>query len=96
MMEEDRKKVDGCAIFWKNDKSEMKSKWLFASVLMAYFLFRFSLEKEQLIEFTNIAIAKAEGSEQMLNRVMTRDNIALAAVLKVKEGIYGGKIVLPD
>ncbi len=52
--------------------------------------FRFDLEEEKLIEFTQLAIAKAEGSDEMLNRVMTRDNIALAAVLKIKDSVYGG------
>jgi len=49
---------------------------------------RFQLCKEQKIEFNQIAIANAEGSEDMLNRVMTKDNIGLVAVLETKEGIY--------
>lgn len=52
--------------------------------------FRFELQKEHVIEFTQLAIAKAEGSEHMLNRVMTRDNIALAAVLRIRPGIQSG------
>ncbi|KRZ14101.1 CCR4-NOT transcription complex subunit 6 [Trichinella zimbabwensis] len=62
MTEDERKFVDGCAIFWKSSK--------------------FELEKKHLIEFTQLAIANANGCQQMLNRVMTRDNIALAAVLQ--------------
>ncbi|VDN56441.1 unnamed protein product [Dracunculus medinensis] len=68
MSEEERKYVDGCAIFWKYDK--------------------FDLEQEHLIEFTQIAINKAQSSEHMLNRVMPRDNIALCAILKIKENVY--------
>lgn len=71
MREEDRKYVDGCAIFWKRDKFEM--------------------ERENLIEFTQIAIKTAQTSKQMLNRVMPRDNIALCAVLKVKENVYANR-----
>ena len=33
-------------------------------------------------------MANAEGSDDMLNRVMTKDNIGLAAMLEVKEGAY--------
>uniref|UniRef100_A0A5S6QWC9 poly(A)-specific ribonuclease n=1 Tax=Trichuris muris TaxID=70415 RepID=A0A5S6QWC9_TRIMR len=65
MAEEDRKHVDGCAMFWKKD--------------------RFELKVEHLIEFTQLAIANAEGCQPMLNRVMTRDNIALVAVLQLQE-----------
>uniref|UniRef100_A0A914CJR2 poly(A)-specific ribonuclease n=1 Tax=Acrobeloides nanus TaxID=290746 RepID=A0A914CJR2_9BILA len=68
MNEEDRKYVDGCAIFWKTDK--------------------FEIEHEQLIEFTQVAIKKAQAHENMLNRVMPRDNIALVAVFKIKETLY--------
>lgn len=54
--------VDGCAIFWKQDK--------------------FQLLEEHLIEFNQLAIKNSGGDEDMLNRVMTKDNIALAAVFK--------------
>ncbi|KRX46390.1 CCR4-NOT transcription complex subunit 6 [Trichinella sp. T8] len=80
MTEDERKFVDGCAIFWKS------SKYIIAIPLAFSFyvklLFRFELEKKHLIEFTQLAIANANGCQQMLNRVMTRDNIALAAVLQ--------------
>lgn len=46
---------------------------------------RFSLVKEHLIEFNQMAMANAEGCGDMLNRVMTKDNIGLAALLKTKE-----------
>ena len=65
MSENDKKHVDGCAIFFKTS--------------------RFSIVKDYLIEFNQIAMATAEGSEDMLNRVMTKDNIGLAALLEVKQ-----------
>jgi CCR4-NOT transcription complex subunit 6 len=65
MAEQDKKHVDGCAIFFKTS--------------------RFALVKDYLIEFNQIAMATAEGSEDMLNRVMTKDNIGLAALLEVKQ-----------
>ena len=51
--------------------------------------------KEHLIEFNQLAMANAEGSDEMLNRVMTKDNIGLAALLETKDGVYessGGMI----
>ena len=65
MSENDKKHVDGCAIFFK--------------------ISRFQLVKDYLIEFNQIAMATADGSEDMLNRVMTKDNIGLAALLEVKQ-----------
>lgn len=49
---------------------------------------KFSLIKEHLIEFSQLAMANAEGSDDMLNRVMTKDNIALVALLQIKEGAF--------
>ena len=45
---------------------------------------------ESLIEFNQIAIATADGtgSENMLNRVMTKDNIAISALLQTKDGAF--------
>ncbi|XP_065210395.1 CCR4-NOT transcription complex subunit 6 [Planococcus citri] len=68
MTENDRKYVDGCAIFYRTAK--------------------FSLVKEHLIEFTQLAMANSEGSDDMLNRVMPKDNIGLAALLKTKEAAW--------
>ena len=51
-------------------------------------MFRFTLIKEHLIEFNQLAMANAEGSDDMLNRVMTKDNIGLAALLQTKEGAF--------
>ena len=49
--------------------------------------------KEHLIEFNRLAMSTAEGSHDMLNRVMTKDNIGLAALLETKEALWGnGKI----
>ena len=41
-----------------------------------------------MIEFNQLAMANAEGSDEMLNRVMTKDNIGLAALLETKEGVF--------
>ncbi|CAQ58128.1 poly(A)-specific ribonuclease [Caenorhabditis elegans] len=73
MGEEERKYVDGCAIFWKVDK--------------------FDMDKQYLFEFSSVAMKKASTSENMLNRVMPRDNIGLCAVLKIKESVYANKFL---
>jgi hypothetical protein len=36
-----------------------------------------------------VAIEKAQAHENMLNRVMPRDNIALTVVLRIKDSLYG-------
>lgn len=46
--------------------------------------------KEHLVEFNQLAMANAEGSDNMLNRVMPKDNIGLAALLKVKDSAWDG------
>ncbi|KAL3216765.1 hypothetical protein MRX96_032815 [Rhipicephalus microplus] len=48
---------------------------------------KFALIKEHLVEFNQLAMANADGSDDMLNRVMTKDNIGLAALLQIREGI---------
>jgi len=50
--------------------------------------YRFSLVKEHLVEFNQIAMASAGGSHEMLNRVMTKDNIAIAALLETKDAVW--------
>ncbi|KAG8233684.1 hypothetical protein J437_LFUL008115 [Ladona fulva] len=65
MSENERKYVDGCAIFYRRAK--------------------FSLEKEYLVEFNQLAMARADGSDDMLNRVMPKDNIGLAALLRTND-----------
>jgi len=49
---------------------------------------KFILIKEQLVEFNQIAIEHANGHEDMLNRVMTKDNIAIAALLQTREACW--------
>jgi CCR4-NOT transcription complex subunit 6 len=44
---------------------------------------RFQLVKDYLIEFNQIAMATADGSEDMLNRVMTKDNIGKSTFLLI-------------
>ena len=53
-----------------------------------YKISKFSLVSEHLIEFNQLAMANAESSDDMLNRVMTKDNIALVALLQIKEGAF--------
>lgn len=43
-----------------------------------------------MVEFNQLAMANAEGSDNMLNRVMPKDNIGLAALLKIKESAWEG------
>lgn len=76
MSENERKYVDGCAIFWRTNK--------------------FNLVKERLIEFNQLAMAHHDGSEDMLNRVMTKDNIGLAALLETKEAAWENSEIAPD
>lgn len=62
-----------------------------------YFFFRFTLIKEHLIEFNQLAMANSSGSDDMLNRVMPRDNIGLAALLKTNETAWENcKLTTPD
>ena len=66
-------------------KYRYKFRKISASYLMVCFeSLRFTLVKEHLIEFNQLAMANHDGSEDMLNRVMTKDNIGLAAMLLVK------------
>lgn len=55
-----------------------------------FFFNRFTLLKDHLIEFNQLAMANAEGSDNMLNRVMPKDNIGLAALLKIKDTAWDG------
>jgi len=65
MMEEERRYVDGCAIFWHTSK--------------------FEIVREQLVEFNQLAASHADGSADMINRVMQRDNICVLALLEMTE-----------
>jgi len=40
------------------------------------------------VEFNQLAMASAEGSHDMINRVMTKDNIGLAALLETKDEVW--------
>ncbi|KAH9636108.1 hypothetical protein HF086_008408 [Spodoptera exigua] len=77
MGESERKYVDGCAIFFRSAKR-----------LRSTLYCRFALVKEHLIEFNQLAMANSEGSDNMLNRVMPKDNIGLAALIKTKEAAW--------
>nr|CAB3232271.1 CCR4-NOT transcription complex subunit 6-like [Phallusia mammillata] len=49
---------------------------------------KFTLVTEHLVEFNQVAMLNNEGSKDMLNRVMTKDNIGIAALLETNEGLY--------
>lgn len=53
-----------------------------------FFTSRFTLVKEHLVEFNQLAMANADGLEHMLNRVMPKDNIGLAALLQTTENAW--------
>lgn len=48
-------------------------------------MFRFSAVQKHTVEFNQLAMANSEGSEAMLNRVMTKDNIGVAMLLEVRK-----------
>lgn len=48
-----------------------------------------------MVEFNQLAMSTADGSEDMLNRVMTKDNIGLAALLQTKEAAFENTVA-PD
>lgn len=49
------------------------------------------MDRQHTIEFTQLAMKKGSMSDTMLNRVMPKDNIALCAVLKIKENVYANR-----
>lgn len=51
---------------------------------------KFRAIKEHLVEFNQLAIETADGFHEMINRVMTKDNIGLAVLLETTEGIWEG------
>ncbi|XP_076253134.1 CCR4-NOT transcription complex subunit 6-like twin isoform X2 [Rhynchophorus ferrugineus] len=53
-----------------------------------YRMSKFTLIKEHLVEFNQLAMANADGLEHMLNRVMPKDNIGLAALLQTTENAW--------
>ena len=44
--------------------------------------------QKHTVEFNQVAMANSEGSEVMLNRVMTKDNIGVAVLLEVKKELF--------
>lgn len=52
---------------------------------LALFISRFSAVQKHTVEFNQLAMANSEGSEAMLNRVMTKDNIGVAVLLEVRK-----------
>ncbi|KAF4104972.1 CCR4-NOT transcription complex, subunit 6b [Onychostoma macrolepis] len=48
---------------------------------------KFSMVQKHTVEFNQLAMANSEGSEAMLNRVMTKDNIGVAVLLELKKEI---------
>ncbi|KAB0392700.1 hypothetical protein E2I00_011983 [Balaenoptera physalus] len=50
---------------------------------------RFTLVQKHTVEFNQVAMANSDGSEAMLNRVMTKDNIGVAVVLEVHKELFG-------
>lgn len=52
--------------------------------------------KEHLVEFNQLAMANADGLDHMLNRVMPKDNIGLAALLQTTEAAWENAGISPD
>ncbi|MCO5585333.1 hypothetical protein L7F22_039266 [Adiantum nelumboides] len=76
MREEERKLVDGCAIFYKSSK--------------------YSLVERQLVEFNQAALRRPDfkRTEDMFNRVMTKDEVAVIALLENKES--GSRLIVAN
>ncbi len=76
MRDEEKRRVDGCAIFYKATK--------------------YQLIEKQLVEFNQIALQRPDlkKSEDMYNRVMTKDNIAVIALLENKQS--GSRLVVTN
>ena len=65
MSENDRKHVDGCAIFYRTHKFTLIKVVLESNLSLKDTFFDF---QEQLVEFNQLAIEHANGHEDMLNR----------------------------
>ncbi|MED6246888.1 hypothetical protein ATANTOWER_025578 [Ataeniobius toweri] len=74
--EQERKHVDGCAVFFKTEK--------------------FTLVQKHTVEFNQVAMANSEGSEVMLNRVMTKDNIGVAVLLELNKDMFSSGMKPPQ
>ena len=73
------RKLGGNCIYHKMDV--LVSPILYLCV----FCFRFTLVQKHNVEFNQLAMANSEGSEAMLNRVMTKDNIGVAVLLELRK-----------
>lgn len=58
--------------------------------------YRFRLVSKYLVEFNQLAIEAARGSHDMINRVMTKDNIGLAALLETQSPVWENGASLID
>ncbi|KAI7812613.1 putative CCR4-NOT transcription complex subunit 6-like [Triplophysa rosa] len=56
---------------------------------------RFALVQKHTVEFNQVAMANSEGSEVMLNRVMTKDNIGVAVLLEVEKELFASGLKEP-
>ncbi|KAK2115884.1 CCR4-NOT transcription complex subunit 6-like [Saguinus oedipus] len=92
MSEQERKHVDGCAIFFKTENfaevTEL-TKITMEETALDVEKSGFTLVQKHTVEFNQVAMANSDGSEAMLNRVMTKDNIGVAVVLEVHKELFG-------
>uniref|UniRef100_A0A8C2XGI4 CCR4-NOT transcription complex, subunit 6-like n=1 Tax=Cyclopterus lumpus TaxID=8103 RepID=A0A8C2XGI4_CYCLU len=58
--------------------------------------FVFTLVQKHTVEFNQVALANSEGSEVMLNRVMTKDNIGVAVLLEVNKEMFSDGVKPPQ
>lgn len=84
-------------MFKKNKTTVIVKMSKLLSIYLLLSLVRFALVQKHTVEFNQVAMANSEGSEVMLNRVMTKDNIGVAVLLEVKQELFaGGKHVTVD
>ncbi|PWN41288.1 glucose-repressible alcohol dehydrogenase transcriptional effector [Ceraceosorus guamensis] len=76
MRDEERRRVDGCATFFKSNK--------------------YALIEKQLIEFNQTALQRPDfkKTEDMFNRVMTKDNIATVSLLENRQS--GSRLIVAN
>lgn len=67
---------------------KVQSEMISSSSCALFLFFRFTLVQKHTVEFNQVAMANSEGSEVMLNRVMTKDNIGVAVLLEVKKDLF--------
>lgn len=73
-----------CAVLFLSDFNKPNIGKIFFSSC------RFTLVQKHTVEFNQVAMANSEGSEVMLNRVMTKDNIGVAVLLEVNRDLFSG------